>query len=61
MHILFLLALLWVALAVPAARFIGRGLRVADQRDLAARTIPNVPDFVPADWLGAMPSRRDAV
>jgi hypothetical protein len=60
MHTLLLVALLWVALAVPVALLIGRGLRIADRRDEAARTSVIVPDFVPADLLGSMPSRRDA-
>jgi hypothetical protein len=60
MHTLLLVTLLWVALAVPVALLIGRGLRIADRRDEAARTSVIVPDFVPADLLSSMPSRRDA-
>jgi hypothetical protein len=60
MHTLLLIALLWVALAVPFALLIGRGLRIADQRDEAARTSVCVPDFVPAEWVGPVPSRPDA-
>jgi hypothetical protein len=60
MYTLLLLALLWVALAVPAALLIGRGLRIADQREEAACMSLRVPDFVPADWLAARPARPDA-
>ena len=60
MYTLLLIALLWVALAVPVALLLGRGLRIADQRDEAARTSLRVPDFVPAEWVGPVPSRPDA-
>ena len=60
MYTLLLVALLWVALAVPVALLIGRGLRIADQRDEAARTSLHIPDFVPAEWLGPIASRPDA-
>jgi hypothetical protein len=60
MHTLLLIAALWVALAVPVALLIGRGLRIADQRHAAARTSPRTPDFVPAEWLDPIPSRPDA-
>jgi hypothetical protein len=60
MYTLSLIAVLWVALAVPVALLIGRGLRIADQRDEAARTSLRVPDFVPAEWLSPIPSRPDA-
>jgi hypothetical protein len=60
MYTLLVIAVLWVALALPVALLIGRGLRIADQRDEAARTSLRVPDFVPADWLGPIASRPDA-
>ena len=60
MYTLLLIVLLWVALAVPFALLIGRGLRIADQRDGAARASVRIPDFVPAEWLRPIPSRPDA-
>ena len=59
MYTLLVIAVLWVALALPVALLIGRGLPIADQRDEAARTSLRVPDFVPAEWLGPIPSRPD--
>jgi hypothetical protein len=61
MYTLLLLALLWVALAAPAALLLGRGLRLADERDEAARTSLRIPDFVPDDLLNSLSApRREA-
>jgi hypothetical protein len=60
MHLLLIIALAWVALSVPVAFAIGRGIRVADQRH-RAESQPKAPDFIPEDVLAAVAgARRDA-
>ena len=61
MYTLLLIAVLWVALAVPVALLIGRGLR--DRRPVVTRLARNEPaysDFLPADAWRPIPSRPDA-
>jgi hypothetical protein len=60
MYTLSLIALLWVALAMPVALLIGRGLRIADQRDEAARTSLRVPRLRagPLAWPHPLAPRR---
>jgi hypothetical protein len=50
MTLVLIIAVAWTALALPLALAIGRGVRIADHRELA-RTVPTVPDFVPAGLL----------
>jgi hypothetical protein len=58
MPLLLLIALAWVALALPLALLVGRVVRMADQREEAARLAPTLPDFEPADLLGAASVQR---
>ena len=51
MSLLLMIGAAWVALAVPAGLLLGRGIRVADDREVAAGRHPVVPDFIPADVL----------
>lgn len=44
---MLIIALAWTGLALPVALVIGRGLRIADLRELAST--PSVPDLVPTD------------
>jgi hypothetical protein len=57
---LLLIALVWVVLALPAALLLGRGLRLADRREEAARSTARVPDFIPADLLSSPSIQRRA-
>jgi hypothetical protein len=43
----------WALLALPMALLTGRGLRLADRRDEAARG-PRIPDLVPGDLMAAL-------
>jgi hypothetical protein len=58
MPLLLLIALAWVALALPVALLVGRGLRMADQREEAARLAPTLPNVVQCDLLGAVSVQR---
>lgn len=51
---MLIVALVWVFLSLPVALVVGRGLRMADQRAEAARRLPNVPDFIPADVVSSV-------
>ena len=53
MTLVLIIALAWTALALPVGLIIGRGMRIADRRELAATT-PSVPDFVPADLFASL-------
>jgi hypothetical protein len=55
---ILVVALTWTLLALPIALAIGRGLRIADRRDAAARRLPTVPDYIPADVLASVSARR---
>jgi hypothetical protein len=55
---LLILGLTWALLALPLALAIGRGSRIADRRDEAARRSPTVPDFIPADVLAWVDAQR---
>jgi hypothetical protein len=43
----------WALMALPVALLIGRGLRLADRRDEAARA-PRASDFIPVDVMAAL-------
>ncbi len=45
----------WAACSLPLACLLGRGLRLADEREATGH--PLVPDYVPDDLLVAAPPR----
>ncbi len=53
---LLLIALAWVALALPLGILIGRSVRLADHRATVATT--TVPDYIPAEVIDAVASRH---
>lgn len=55
---MLIVALAWVIVSLPVALVIGRGVRMADQRAEAARRLPNVPDFIPAEIISSVHTVR---
>lgn len=55
---LVLIAFAWVALALPAGLLLGRGIRIADRRDAAARSDALVPDFIPDELVAAVAAQQ---
>jgi hypothetical protein len=57
-----LIAIVWLALALPVGLLIGGGIRLADGRDPVVRrwhlTSSSIPDFVPDEALAVVAAQR---
>lgn len=58
MTALLLIAFAWMALALPFGLLLGRGMRLADQRELRDGATGLVPDFIPADMLASVAAQQ---
>jgi hypothetical protein len=55
---LLLIAIAWVALALPIGLLVASGMRLADQRDQVSRLRTTVPDYIPADVIASVAAQH---